>query len=59
MLDFDLAEMYAVESKVLKRQVKRNTDRFLSRLPGRALKILPGKTRPTGVAAYCKLIQLW
>jgi hypothetical protein len=28
MLDQDLAEMYAVETKQLKRQVKRNTDRF-------------------------------
>lgn len=28
MLDFDLAEMYAVETKQLKRQVKRNPDRF-------------------------------
>jgi len=28
MLDFDLAEMYAVETKQLKRQVKRNTERF-------------------------------
>ena len=27
MLDFDLAEMYAVETKQLKRQVKRNRDR--------------------------------
>jgi hypothetical protein len=29
MLDFDLAEMYTVETKQLKRQVKRNTERFL------------------------------
>lgn len=28
MLDKDLAEMYGVETKQLKRQVKRNTDRF-------------------------------
>jgi hypothetical protein len=28
MLDFDLAEMYAVETGQLKRQVKRNTERF-------------------------------
>jgi len=28
MLDFDLAEMYAVETKQLKRQVRRNTERF-------------------------------
>ncbi len=28
MLDFDLAEMYGVETKQLKRQVKRNMDRF-------------------------------
>lgn len=28
MLDFDLAEMYAVETKQLKRQVTRNPDRF-------------------------------
>jgi ORF6N domain len=28
MLDFELAEMYAVETKHLKRQVKRNTKRF-------------------------------
>ena len=28
MLDQDLAEMYGVETKQLKRQVKRNTDRF-------------------------------
>lgn len=28
MLDQDLAEMYAVETKQLKRQVKRNTERF-------------------------------
>ena len=28
MLDFDLAEMYAVETKQLKRQVKRNSERF-------------------------------
>jgi hypothetical protein len=28
MLDFDLAEMYAVETKRLKEQVKRNADRF-------------------------------
>jgi ORF6N domain len=28
MLDFDLAEMYAVETKQLKRQVKRNPERF-------------------------------
>jgi len=28
MLDFELAEMYAVETKQLKRQVKRNTERF-------------------------------
>ena len=28
MLDYDLAEMYAVETKQLKRQVRRNIDRF-------------------------------
>ena len=28
MLDFDLAELYAVETKLLKRQVKRNPERF-------------------------------
>ncbi len=28
MVDFDLAEMYAVETKRLKEQVKRNIDRF-------------------------------
>lgn len=28
MLDFDLAEMYMVETKQLKRQVRRNMDRF-------------------------------
>ena len=28
MLDFELAEMYAVETKQLKRQVKRNAERF-------------------------------
>ena len=28
MLDADLAEMYGVETKYLKRQVKRNTERF-------------------------------
>ena len=28
MLDFDLAEMYDVETKQLKRQVKRNIERF-------------------------------
>lgn len=28
MLDFDLAELYAVETKQLKRQVKRNAERF-------------------------------
>ena len=28
MLDFDLAELYLVETKQLKRQVKRNTERF-------------------------------
>jgi ORF6N domain len=28
MLDFDLAELYAVETKQLKRQVKRNQERF-------------------------------
>jgi phage regulator Rha-like protein len=28
MLDFDLAEMYSVETKQLKRQVKRNPERF-------------------------------
>ena len=28
MLDFDLAELYAVETKQLKRQVKRNPERF-------------------------------
>jgi phage regulator Rha-like protein len=28
MLDFDLAEMYAVETKQLKRQVRRNIERF-------------------------------
>ena len=28
MLDFDLAELYAVETKVLNQTVKRNTDRF-------------------------------
>lgn len=30
MLDFDLAELYAVETKQLKRQVKRNIERFPS-----------------------------
>ena len=28
MLDFDLAEMYSVETKQLKRQVRRNPERF-------------------------------
>ena len=28
MLDFDLAELYQVETKRLNEQVKRNTDRF-------------------------------
>ena len=28
MLDFDLAEMYGVETKQLKRQVRRNLKRF-------------------------------
>lgn len=28
MLDYDLAEMYAVETKQLKRQVRRNIERF-------------------------------
>jgi hypothetical protein len=28
MIDYDLAEMYGVETKYLKRQVKRNIDRF-------------------------------
>ena len=28
MLDFDLSEMYSVETKQLKRQVKRNIERF-------------------------------
>ena len=28
MLDFDLAEMYGVETKVLKQAVKRNVNRF-------------------------------
>jgi len=28
MMDFDLAEMYLVETKQLKRQVRRNMDRF-------------------------------
>lgn len=28
MLDFDLAELYGVETKVLKQQVRRNMDRF-------------------------------
>ena len=28
MLDFDLAEMYSVETKVLKQSVKRNQNRF-------------------------------
>jgi len=28
MLDFDLAELYGVETKVLKQQVRRNIDRF-------------------------------
>jgi len=28
MLDFDLAELYSVENKVLKQQVRRNIDRF-------------------------------
>lgn len=28
MLDYDLSEMYAVDTKQLKRQVRRNTDRF-------------------------------
>ena len=28
MLDFDLSEMYNVETKQLKRQVRRNIDRF-------------------------------
>jgi hypothetical protein len=30
MLDYDLAERYAVETKQLKRQVRRNSDRFPS-----------------------------
>jgi len=30
MLDFDLAEMYGVENKQLKRQVRRNINRFPS-----------------------------
>ena len=30
MLDFDLAKMYEVETKVLKQAVKRNTNRFPS-----------------------------
>lgn len=29
MLDFDLAEMYQVETKVLKQSVRRNIERFL------------------------------
>ncbi len=29
MLDSDLAELYGVETKQLKRQVRRNLDRFL------------------------------
>ncbi len=29
MLDFDLAEMYGVETKRLKEQVRRNIERFL------------------------------
>jgi hypothetical protein len=28
MMDFDLAEMYLAETKQLKRQVRRNMDRF-------------------------------
>ena len=28
MLDYDLSEMYSVETKQLKRQVRRNIDRF-------------------------------
>jgi len=28
MLDYDLSEMYAVETKQLKRQVRRNIERF-------------------------------
>ncbi|MCF8304113.1 MAG: ORF6N domain-containing protein [Bacteroidales bacterium] len=28
MLDFDLAELYGVETKVLKQQVRRNSERF-------------------------------
>jgi hypothetical protein len=28
MLDFDLAELYGTETKVLKQQVRRNIDRF-------------------------------
>ena len=28
MLDFDLAELYEVETRVLNQTVKRNTDRF-------------------------------
>jgi len=30
MLDVDLAEMYLVETKQLKRQVRRNIERFLT-----------------------------
>lgn len=32
MLDFDLAEMYEVETRALKQAVRRNSDRFPSRL---------------------------
>ena len=39
MLDRDLAELYAVETKVLKRAVKRNIDRF----PDHIRRILDGE----------------
>lgn len=32
MLDFDLAELYEIETKVLNQTVKRNTERFMFRL---------------------------
>ena len=34
MLDYDLAEMYGVETRVLNQAVKRNLSRFESRLSG-------------------------
>ena len=36
MLDFDLARLYGVETKVLNQAVKRNIERFPSRLYGSA-----------------------